>query len=243
MKKLIFTLLGVFSFSFLFCQTTINVRAFIDGKDQIIIKDSTIQWLHFSYAAPGRLSHQRLPTFINGHEWYPEWPDIPNDENRQKCFSSVFSDLKPVLPKIEQNYSLIINQARGNVFIAQQPRDTNNYSLIIEFDDTVPFGADWYDISIDSISTDVRSLKKIDSSNFQLYPNPTSGIFEIVSERFLDCKFNFDVLNIFGAKIETKPIFQNQNCFKIDLTNYPSGTYLVRVTSEIENYHFKVIKK
>lgn len=175
MKKLILALFGLFIFSNIFSQTSLNIRAFIDGKDQIIIKDSTVQWQHYKYAAPGRLSHQNLPTYLNGMEWHPVWADIPDDENRQECFSSVFTELSIVLPHIEHNYSINKLNARGNVFIVQQPKETNNFTLVIEFNDSVPVGAEWYEVSIDSIATDIKHITNSKFDEIRIYPNPTIG--------------------------------------------------------------------
>jgi hypothetical protein len=49
----------------------------------------------------------------------------------------------------EQIVNLNVIQARQSVQIIQQPLPGNNYTLIVEFDDMDPGGAEWYIIELD----------------------------------------------------------------------------------------------
>lgn len=175
MKKHVLSLICILIVTASLGQTSIKIRAFIDGRDQMIIKGSTVQWLHYTYAAPGRLSFQNFPTYLNDVAWFPDWPDIPNAENRQKCYSSVFTDLNPALPSSTEFYNLTKISGTGGMFIAQQPRDTNEYTLIIEFDDAIPVGAQWYETIIELKRTDNEDINNTSKNSLVIYPNPTSG--------------------------------------------------------------------
>ncbi|MCF8359351.1 MAG: gliding motility-associated C-terminal domain-containing protein [Prolixibacteraceae bacterium] len=126
----------------------LNIRAYIDGGSQLIINGSSVQWYHISAIAPGRYEVPELPTYVYGEEWYPTWPDIPDYQNQQKCFSSVFNHPTFSLPEFEQIVLLEIIESRENVFIKQQPSAANDYTLIIEFDDNAPPGAAWHEVSV-----------------------------------------------------------------------------------------------
>ena len=79
---------------------SLTIRAYIDGYSQLVIQGSNVYWHHIRAAAPGRLSLVDEPSYLNGAEWYPVWPNIPDAENRDcNCDSSAVSDLIPALPE------------------------------------------------------------------------------------------------------------------------------------------------
>jgi hypothetical protein len=72
-----------------------TVRAFIDGRSQLVVRGDRVYWHHLDFAAPGRWQDpdtQRAydePTYLNGVAWYPVWPDQSDRENRDcGCDSS-----------------------------------------------------------------------------------------------------------------------------------------------------------
>jgi hypothetical protein len=128
---------------------TVTVDALIDGKSQLILQGNTAQWLHLDFAAPGRLEFQNEPTVINGKEWFPVWPDVPDAENRFcNCTSSIFKGVRPALPQTNMMVTLNVIQGRGDVRIVQMPAASNNYTLIVEFDDDPYGGAEIYKIEL-----------------------------------------------------------------------------------------------
>lgn len=143
--------IGIQALPFTFAQAEaggLNIRAYVDGNSQLVIQGNTAYWYHNSAAAPGRHMGLNEPTLINGMEWYPTWPDIPDEENRDcNCVSSLFSGIYPALPQ-NVRFALNVIQARHAVSISQQPSPMNNYTLIIDFDDGPPAGADWYEIEV-----------------------------------------------------------------------------------------------
>src|SRR5262245_14685661 len=60
----------------------LRVEALIDGESQLYIKNNTVHWKHFIYAAPGRWNFVIGSIKLNGVDWFPTWPDVPDTENR-----------------------------------------------------------------------------------------------------------------------------------------------------------------
>ena len=128
--------------------TSLRIRAYIDGTSQLVIRGNTAYWHHIGADAPGRTGGHYDPTYLNGVEWYPDWPDIPDERNRDcNCDSSVFTGLIPALP-MNESYQLNLIQARYNAYISQQPNAGNNYTLIVDFDDGPPGGGEWYEVEV-----------------------------------------------------------------------------------------------
>ena len=119
---------------------SITVEAYIDGRSQLILSGSSAQWHHFNYAAPGRWRLADEPTIINGVEWFPTWPDVPDPENRcGECYSSVFTGVSPPLPPTKMDVELVPIQSRFETSVVQYPTPSNGYSLVIEFNDNRPW--------------------------------------------------------------------------------------------------------
>jgi hypothetical protein len=147
---------------------TLDVKAYIDGRDQLIIKGGTLQWHHFDYAAVGRLFGVNEPTIIsttlNGtpvltnFDWIPNWPFPPPNEIRFPCFSSTFYGLNPSLPDdTSMTVTLTVIQARGTITIVQSPSASNGETLIVDFNDDPISEAAWYEalLTIETSATDV----------------------------------------------------------------------------------------
>ncbi|NIN00453.1 MAG: hypothetical protein GTO24_20945, partial [candidate division Zixibacteria bacterium] len=65
----------------------VNIRAWIDGRSQIITQDNQLWWRHFDHAAPGLWGTVGEPTLVNGFQWQPVWP-FSGDGNNCNCESS-----------------------------------------------------------------------------------------------------------------------------------------------------------
>ena len=61
-------------------KPSLNIRAYIDGRSQLILQGNTVHWHHIDFVAPGRWGADE-PTYLNGLGWHPIWPDVPNPEN------------------------------------------------------------------------------------------------------------------------------------------------------------------
>jgi len=158
---------------------TIRVEALIDGRSQLILRANTAQWHHFDFAAPGRHLFVNVPTVINGVDWFPDWPDIPNKENRDcNCFSDVFNGVVPPLPQTNTQITFRTIQSRHITHIVQLPTASNNYTLIIEFDDNPVGGDDNYIVEIDFtivVDIDIKPGSAPNSVNC----NNTNGVLAV----------------------------------------------------------------
>lgn len=135
---------------------TIQVDAYIDGTDYLVVKNNTLQWHHTDWAAVGRHYGNNFPTIIttrvNGQlvmdavQWFPQWPlDPPDEMNWRDVWSSVFDGLSPGLvgPDII-TASITALDARSILGIVQYPSASNDYELILKFDDNGPIASTWY---------------------------------------------------------------------------------------------------
>lgn len=134
-------------------QQSINIRARIDGLSRLVLDDDTAQWHHLRWAAPGRLDcdigNPIAPTFIDGQEWWPQWPDAQTCENRDcDCDSDVSTGLLPRLPDAEFQVSLVPIQVRSFCGIVEFPTAANGYRVVIEFDDSPPAADSWYEVNL-----------------------------------------------------------------------------------------------
>jgi hypothetical protein len=130
-------------------EKVITIEALIDGRSWLILQKNTARWYHLDFAAPGRHEFVNVPTLINGEEWFPVWPDVPDAENRDcQCYSSIFKGVKPGLHRNKLPVEINVLQGRGTVSIVEYPSKENNNALIIEFDDNPYGGPVTYEIEI-----------------------------------------------------------------------------------------------
>jgi hypothetical protein len=129
----------------------IRISAWIDGRSQLTLQGNTAQWHHFDANAPGREGGVTEPTVINGITWFPVWPGDPGDPLNHDCDcdSDTFNGVNPPLPSEDMTVVLREIEVRQEVSIIQQPSAGNDYTLIIEFNDNEPGGADWYTVEFD----------------------------------------------------------------------------------------------
>lgn len=86
-------------------------------------------------------------------------------------------------------------------------------------------------IEIDYVLTVSEASKDI---SFGIYPNPTTGQFNIVIEGTIHQSFSLDIMNLEGRLIKHEKIFVNQATYtqQIDLLNFAKGVYMVRLMNE-----------
>lgn len=84
-----------------------------------------------------------------------------------------------------------------------------------------------------SLSTD-----NFDDSNFTFYPNPVKDVLNLsYSENITKVQ----VINLLGQEVKTNSMDANQA--QVDMSNLPTGTYLVKVTANDKVKTIKVIKQ
>ena len=137
---------------------TIRVRAYIDGRSQLMLSGNTAQWRHYEWGGPGY--DDNLPTTINSAPWYPQWSGDPRDCGG--CTSNVFTGVQPAISAVDQTVTLIPFDVRDSATIVQQPLASNDYTLIVELNDNVSSGGYWYtvDLDVDYVEANVPTLSQ-----------------------------------------------------------------------------------
>jgi hypothetical protein len=143
-------------------NVTIDVNAYIDGRDWLIISGNTLQWHHFDFAAVGRWHGLNEPTIIstelegntimNQVNWVPQWPEDPPAEIRYEAFSSIFTGLIPNIPPsgmIISNVTLTPILCRSSMSLI----GFNPGNIIVEFNDDPVENPDWYEAQINVTMT------------------------------------------------------------------------------------------
>jgi hypothetical protein len=92
----------------------------------------------------------------------------------------------------------------------------------------------------DGIST---GIDKVENGNMIILPNPTTGLIEISLKQPSESNYDIEVFKIFGDKIMSKKIFKTEKSAQIDLTEFPSGMYLLIIRSKNISYMTKIIKE
>jgi hypothetical protein len=137
-----------------------DIRAYIDGVSDLVIKGNTVQWHNSSAYVPGKFPGTNAPTTITTNsnpdpiDWFPDWPSGTYGD----VWSSVHTGLTPALPHIPQRVTLTKVQARKDISILQYPSAANDYTLIVRFDDGLPGGADWYEARVDFVPVPVSGI-------------------------------------------------------------------------------------
>jgi hypothetical protein len=139
-------------------QTSVHILAEIDGRSRLIFAGDTAQWQHFDFAAPGRVDcstgFPTQPTLVNGGAWWPNWPDLPDCENRNcaGCTSDVLTGITPAFPQADFEVLLNPLSVRGSVAIVEYPSAANGYRVVVEFDDNPLVGAEWYEVELSVVT-------------------------------------------------------------------------------------------
>ena len=132
--------------------------------------------------------------------------------------------------------------------ISSSSNDNSSSWLQNNCDATTPtsthVAGDWYTLSkpllirmnLGSVSSP-SGIKNIKNSQFNLYPNPTNGIFVIELEA--NSKYDLTVNNILGQTVYTASI--NEMKTTIDLSGFDKGVYTVELKDENAIYTEKVI--
>ena len=139
----------------------LNITAYIDGQDLLVVQGNTLQWHHLDFCAVGIWGGGNVPTTIsttiNGvvvmdnFEWTPSWPSFapcPDQGSDFPAFSSVFTGLTPPLPSADTTVTLTPIQARGTVTIVQNPSAANGDTLIVDFNDDPEAGPATYQVQL-----------------------------------------------------------------------------------------------
>lgn len=155
-------------------SNTVTASAYIDGRSQLVIRQDALWWNHLANLRPGRGPGVNYPTFLNSYSWYPAWPD--NNDG-----GPGISGLLSVSAQFSTNgVSVAARTARGPVTIVQQPTDQNDFTLILEFDDTLPDGAAFYQVTLSGISLGILPVLSIQVASVALtFPAELNRFYQL----------------------------------------------------------------
>ena len=135
-------------------RKALDIQAYIDGRDNLIIRSNAVRWHHLELAAVGRRGGVNEPTRLSttqidtgaqtGLDWIPQWPDAPPAEVRYDSFSSSLEQELFLLPQSSMVLELYPLSALGGVSTLQAPSAQNDNTLILQFADNDPSAATWY---------------------------------------------------------------------------------------------------
>jgi len=107
------------------------------------------------------------------------------------------------------------------------------YLRVYEYgnDNVAPFMISAYDSSL-------LATTSFDSTGFSAYPNPVKDVLNLSYTKNIS---DVQVFNLMGQQVSAVNV-QNRES-KVDMSNLPTGTYIVKVTSEGQIKTIKVIKQ
>jgi hypothetical protein len=102
------------------------------------------------------------------------------------------------------------------------------------------FNINWFNFNYSDQNLSISDVSSDSSINF--YPNPTNSILHLnlSSNRIIDSVTVFDVN---GREIFHQNSKNNKSSQDLNLSNFSSGMYVIRVRSGSELYHGKIFKK
>ena len=149
MKILIKTLLAIIVAPLaLVAADGLVVSVQIDGASQLVVKRDQIYWQHILHVRPGKHGGD-YPTLLNDYPWYPQWP------NSSATAPGPSAPLAVVTTFSSNTVALIQTAGRGPVAIVQQPSASNDFTLIVTFDDVAADGPDHYGITLSGLSLSI----------------------------------------------------------------------------------------
>ncbi len=92
------------------------------------------------------------------------------------------------------------------------------------------------DFNGEHTSSDLIVIKTDKQNNLSVYPNPSSGVFNLYSE---EAVLNYSILDLSGKVIQQKI----GNYKKVNLNQLPKGVYILRINTVNNNYIKRLILK
>ncbi len=87
--------------------------------------------------------------------------------------------------------------------------------------------------------TGISIIKENENFKLQIYPNPTTGLFNIDVIGF-DSKFQVEIFNVTGSSILNRKY--SGKTVLINISNYPTGVYIVKMTINGVSRYGKIVK-
>ncbi len=96
--------------------------------------------------------------------------------------------------------------------------------------------------NIDDVPHTNRSI--MGGNDFIISPNPSNGVFNVLADNNFqesDSEKEIEVYNILGAKVQSGKFIGRE--YRIDISNRPSGNYLVRIKIADKLLTYKIVKE
>ena len=78
-------------------------------------------------------------------------------------------------------------------------------------------------------------------NNFSLFPNPTSGIFQVIFDDKNDEEIKLTIYNSLGELVHSVDVEPNQTNCTIDLSKKSKGVYTIWIHNNLESLHRKIV--
>lgn len=114
-------------------QRRITLKARVDGKDLIKVKDGKLTIEHKAWSKPTDIS-------VNGRNWKTQWNGDSSDE--------FIKFVPPLAPFTVASVEVRKVKGRGSATLKQAPSTDNGQTLIVEINDGTESGADNYEVRI-----------------------------------------------------------------------------------------------
>eukprot|EP01063_Lacrimia_lanifica_P011777 TRINITY_DN18473_c0_g1_i1.p1 TRINITY_DN18473_c0_g1~~TRINITY_DN18473_c0_g1_i1.p1 ORF type:complete len:325 (+),score=95.99 TRINITY_DN18473_c0_g1_i1:667-1641(+) len=122
--------------------TALEIHAFIDGADNVVLHDTRLTWDHLSHDQPGTWSGHNDPatlTFelsdgrtVTAADYYPQ---------RRPTYTSPY-----LFPSAPARFTAV--QCRSGCSLADPPSQQNDWAATVNFNDNGPHGAAWYTVRV-----------------------------------------------------------------------------------------------
>jgi uncharacterized protein (TIGR02145 family) len=127
--------------------------------------------------------------------------------------------------------------------------DANKSGLNLLYDEQyiANFGNPYNEIgiSVRCLTYDIPSQIKGNSINdyVQIYPNPTDGKIKITVFELFNNNYIIEVYNSLGRRLLVYNVVKGTSNISIDLSEFPSGMYLLKLVTKEGIYDSKIIKR
>jgi hypothetical protein len=95
-----------------------------------------------------------------------------------------------------------------------------------------------------SVNCFVGISEQIQETNLSVYPNPTTGITTVSLELILNTESKIEIYNLSGSLVQSEKLIITSGDTKqqIDISNLPSGVYVLKVIANNKYRTIKVVK-
>ena len=129
----------------------------------------------------------------------------------------------------------------GNISIDPIKYNSDSVCVAFRYTSTTGAAANYYIDSIKILGTPISvGIKNINTAQYvSVYPNPSSGEIQVISNQ---CSVSsIEIYNLLGEKVYTSPFTVNRSPITINVSDLPSGVYVIEVITDkgIEVRKFK----